>query len=110
MSANIAAMERRRGDAALGGGQKRIDAQHAKGKLTARERLDVLLDEGSFEELETYVDHDSVNFGMRDQKIPGDSVVTGAVTTNGRLIIFSSQNSIVFCVSMSNRTDANRIS
>ena len=57
MSANIAEMERRRAAAALGGGQKRIDAQHAKGKLTARERLDVLLDEGSFEELDTYVEH-----------------------------------------------------
>src|SRR3546814_1018560 len=55
MSANITEMERRRAAAALGGGQKRIDAQHAKGKLTARERLDVLLDEGSFEELDTYV-------------------------------------------------------
>src|SRR3546814_4993205 len=85
MSANIAEMERRRGDAALGGGQKRIDAQHAKGKLTARERLDVLLDEGSFEELDTYVEHDCVDFGMQDQKIPGDGVVTGSGTINGRL-------------------------
>ena len=64
MSANIAEMERRRAAARLGGGQKRIDAQHAKGKLTARERLDVLLDEGSFEELDTYVEHDCVDFGM----------------------------------------------
>src|SRR3546814_5185855 len=70
MSANIAEMERRRSAAALGGGQKRIDAQHSKGKLTARERLDVLLDEGSFEELDTYVEHDCVDFGMQDQKIP----------------------------------------
>src|SRR3546814_5310721 len=76
MSANIAEMERRRAAAALGGGQKRIDAQHAKGKLTARERRDVLLDEGSFEELDTYVEHDCVDFGMQDQKIPGDGVVT----------------------------------
>src|SRR3546814_3018147 len=85
MSANIAEMERRRAAAALGGGQKRIDAQHAKGKLTARERLDVLLDEGSFAELDTYVEHDCVDFGMQDQKIPGDGVVTGSGTINGRL-------------------------
>ena len=77
MSANIAEMERRREAARLGGGQKRIDAQHAKGKLTARERLEVLLDEGSFEELDTYVEHDCVDFGMQEQKIPGDGVVTG---------------------------------
>ncbi|MAO94995.1 MAG: methylmalonyl-CoA carboxyltransferase, partial [Citromicrobium sp.] len=69
MSANIAEMERRREAARMGGGQKRIDAQHAKGKLTARERLDVLLDEGSFEELDTYVVHDCTDFGMEDQQI-----------------------------------------
>ena len=78
MSANIAEMERRRDAAKMGGGQKRIDAQHSKGKLTARERLDILLDEGSFEELDTYVEHDCVDFGMQDQKIPGDGVVTGS--------------------------------
>src|SRR3546814_15451915 len=85
MSANITEMERRRAAAALGGGQKRIDAQHAKGKLTARERLDVLLDEGSFEELDTYVEHDCVDFGLQDQRIPGDGVVTGSCTNHGRL-------------------------
>ena len=63
MSANIAEMERRRDAAHMGGGQKRIDAQHAKGKLTARERLEILLDEGSFEELDTYVEHDWVAIG-----------------------------------------------
>lgn len=68
MSANIAEMERRRAAAALGGGQKRIEAQHSKGKLTARERLDVLLDEGSFEELDTYVEHDCVDFGCRTRR------------------------------------------
>ncbi len=71
MSANIAEMERRREAARMGGGQKRIDAQHAKGKLTARERLDVLLDEGSFEELDTYVEHDCVDFGMAEPEDPG---------------------------------------
>ena len=57
MSANIAEMEKRRAAARMGGGQKRIDAQHAKGKLTARERLDILLDDGSFAEVDTYVEH-----------------------------------------------------
>ncbi len=103
MSANIAEMERRREAALMGGGQKRIDAQHAKGKLTARERLDVLLDEGSFEELDTYVEHDCVDFGMQDQKIPGDGVVTGSGTINGRLVYVFSQDFTVFGGSLSKR-------
>jgi len=103
MSANIAEMERRRDAARMGGGQKRIDAQHAKGKLTARERLDVLLDEGSFEELDTYVEHDCVDFGMQDQKIPGDGVVTGSGTINGRLVFVFSQDFTVFGGSLSKR-------
>src|SRR3546814_1124918 len=96
-------MERRRAAAALGGGQKRIDAQHAKGKLTARERLDVLLDEGSFEELDTYVEHDCVDFGMQDQRIPGDGVVTGSGMINGRLVYVFSQDFTVFGGSLSDR-------
>ncbi|MDE1467535.1 acyl-CoA carboxylase subunit beta [Aurantiacibacter sp. D1-12] len=103
MSANIAEMERRREAARMGGGQKRIDAQHAKGKLTARERLDVLLDEDSFEELDTYVEHDCVDFGMADQKIPGDGVVTGSGTINGRLVYVFSQDFTVFGGSLSKR-------
>ncbi|WP_239806735.1 acyl-CoA carboxylase subunit beta [Croceicoccus hydrothermalis] len=103
MSANIAEMERRREAARMGGGQKRIDAQHAKGKLTARERLDVLLDEGSFEELDTYVEHDCVDFGMAEQKIPGDGVVTGSGTINGRLVYVFSQDFTVFGGSLSKR-------
>ena len=103
MSANIAEMERRRAAAALGGGQKRIDAQHAKGKLTARERLDVLLDEDSFEELDTYVEHDCVDFGMQDQKVPCDGVVTGSGTINGRLVYVFSQDFTVFGGSLSKR-------
>ncbi|MWV29268.1 acyl-CoA carboxylase subunit beta [Aurantiacibacter rhizosphaerae] len=103
MSANIAEMERRREAARMGGGQKRIDAQHGKGKLTARERLDVLLDEGSFEELDTYVEHDCVDFGMQDQKIPGDGVVTGSGTINGRLVYVFSQDFTVFGGSLSKR-------
>ena len=83
MSANIAELERRRLAARLGGGEKRIAAQHAKGKLTARERLDVLLDEGSFEELDMYVEHDCIDFGMEQQRIPGDGVVTGSGTITG---------------------------
>ncbi|MEO1731886.1 MAG: acyl-CoA carboxylase subunit beta, partial [Pseudomonadota bacterium] len=103
MSANIAEMERRREAAKMGGGQKRIDAQHAKGKLTARERLDVLLDEGSFEEVDTYVEHDCVDFGMEEQKIPGDGVVTGSGTINGRLVYVFSQDFTVFGGSLSKR-------
>ena len=103
MSANIAEMERRRDAAHMGGGQKRIDAQHAKGKLTARERLEILLDEGSFEELDTYVEHDCVDFGMQDQKIPGDGVVTGSGTINGRLVYVFSQDFTVFGGSLSKR-------
>ena len=96
MSANIAEMERRRDAARLGGGQKRIDTQHAKGKLTARERLDVLLDEGSFEEIDAYVEHNCVDFGMAEQKISGDGVVTGSGTINGRLVFVFSQDFTVF--------------
>ena len=65
---------RRRGSAAA---RKRIEAQHAKGKLTARERIELLLDEGSFEEYDMFVEHRSHDFGMAEQKIPGDGVVTG---------------------------------
>src|SRR5690349_7615923 len=96
MSANVAELERRRAAARLGGGQKRIDAQHAKGKLTARERLTVLLDEGSFEELDMYVEHNCTDFGMADQRIPGDGVVTGSGTINGRLVFVFSQDFTVF--------------
>lgn len=103
MSANIAEMEKRRAAAKMGGGQKRIDAQHAKGKLTARERLEVLLDEGSFEEMDLYVEHDCVDFGMQDQKIPGDGVVTGSGTINGRLVYVFSQDFTVFGGSLSAR-------
>jgi len=103
MSANIAEMERRREASRAGGGPKRVAAQHSKGKLTARERLDVLLDEGSFEELDTYVEHDCVDFSMQDQKIPGDGVVTGSGTINGRLVFVFSQDFTVFGGSLSKR-------
>ncbi|BBC72852.1 methylmalonyl-CoA carboxyltransferase [Altererythrobacter sp. B11] len=103
MSANIEELERRRAAARLGGGEKRIAAQHAKGKLTARERLDVLLDEGSFEELDMYVEHNCTDFGMPDQRVPGDGVVTGSGTINGRLVFVFSQDFTVFGGSLSER-------
>ena len=103
MSANIDELERRRAAARLGGGEKRIAAQHAKGKLTARERLEVLLDEGSFEELDMYVEHNAVEFGMDEQIIPGDGVVTGSGTIDGRLVFVFSQDVTVFGGSLSER-------
>ncbi len=99
----IAELEARREAARLGGGQARIDAQHAKGKLTARERLDVLLDQGSFEELDMYVEHNCTDFGMEAVKVPGDGVVTGSGTINGRLVFVFSQDFTVFGGSLSER-------
>jgi propionyl-CoA carboxylase beta chain len=92
----IEQLERKRAAARLGGGQKRIDAQHAKGKLTARERLELLLDEGSFEEWDLFVEHRCVDFGMAENKVPGDGVVTGYGTINGRLVFVFSQDFTVF--------------
>ena len=103
MSDIIAQLEAKRAEAMLGGGQKRIDAQHAKGKLTARERLDILLDEDSFEEIDMYVEHNCVDFGMDEQHIPGDGVVTGSGTINGRLVFVFSQDFTVFGGSLSER-------
>jgi propionyl-CoA carboxylase beta chain len=70
-------LEEKREAARLGGGKRRVEAQHARGKLTARERLDVLLDPGSFEEWDMFVEHRSHDFGIGEQKVPGDGVVTG---------------------------------
>jgi propionyl-CoA carboxylase beta chain len=89
-------LEKKRAAARLGGGQKRIDAQHAKGKLTARERLEVLLDEGTFEEWDMFVEHRCADFDMQDTKIPGDGVVTGYGMINGRLVFVFSQDFTVF--------------
>ena len=80
MSDIVAQLKSMRDAAKLGGGQRRIDAQHARGKLTARERLDILLDRGSFEELDMFVEHRSTDFGMENQRVPGDGVVTGSGT------------------------------
>ena len=92
----IEQLEQKRAAARLGGGQKRIDAQHAKGRLTARERIDVLLDGGSFEEWDMFVEHRCTDFGMDDNHIPGDGVVTGYGTINGRLVFVFSQDFTVF--------------
>ena len=94
-------LEKRRDQARLGGGEKRIAAQHAKGKLTARERIDVLLDEGSFEEYDMFVEHRCSDFGMENQKVPGDGVVTGWGTINGRLVYVFSKDFTVFGGSLS---------
>ena len=94
-------LERRRDRARAGGGKRRVEAQHAKGKLTARERLDVLLDEGSFEEWDMFVEHDAHDFGMAENRIPGDGVVTGWGTVDGRLVFVFSQDFTVFGGSLS---------
>jgi propionyl-CoA carboxylase beta chain len=99
----IQELESKRQAARMGGGQARIDAQHSKGRLTARERVDVLLDPESFEELDMYVEHNCTDFGMEAQKIPGDGVVTGSGTINGRLVFVFSQDFTVFGGSLSER-------
>ena len=103
MASTMFELERRREGARAGGGEKRVAAQHAKGKLTARERLDVLLDEDSFEELDMFVEHNCTDFGMTEQVIPGDGVVTGSGTINGRLVFVFSQDFTVFGGSLSER-------
>ncbi len=101
-------LEERRARARLGGGQKRIDRQHAKGQLTARERIDVLLDDGSFEEYDMYKAHRCTDFGMAEQQIPGDGVVTGWGTINGRPAYVFSQDFTVYGGSLS-ETHAEKI-
>jgi propionyl-CoA carboxylase beta chain len=97
----IEALEAKREAARAGGGEKRHAAQHAKGKLTARERIDLLMDEGSFEEFDMFVEHRSSEFGMEKTKIPGDGVVTGWGTINGRLVYVFSKDFTVFGGSLS---------
>ncbi|MDT0682128.1 acyl-CoA carboxylase subunit beta [Roseicyclus sp. F158] len=101
-------LEARRADARQGGGEKRIAAQHAKGKLTARERLDLLLDEGSFEEFDMFVRHRCTDFGMDEQRPEGDGVITGWGTINGRMVCVFSQDFTVFGGSLS-ETHAQKI-
>jgi propionyl-CoA carboxylase beta chain len=104
----LAELEGRRASARLGGGEKRIAAQHAKGKLTARERIEILLDEDSFEEFDMFVAHRATDFGMAEQKYPGDGVVTGWGTINGRLTYVFSQDFTVLGGSLS-ETHAQKI-
>ncbi len=94
-------LERRRASAHVGGGQARIDAQHERGKLAARERIALLLDEGSFEEYDMFVQHRCTDFGMADKTIPGDGVVTGWGTINGRQTYVFSKDFTVFGGSLS---------
>ncbi|MAN14931.1 MAG: methylmalonyl-CoA carboxyltransferase [Dinoroseobacter sp.] len=101
-------LEARREEARAGGGEKRIAAQHSKGKLTARERIDLLLDEGSFEEFDMFKTHRCTDFGMQASKPRGDGVVTGWGTVNGRMVYVFSQDFTVFGGSLS-ETHAEKI-
>ena len=101
-------LEARRAVARLGGGQRRIDAQHTRGKLTARERIELLLDEGSFEEFDMFVAHRCTDFGMEADRPSGDGVVTGWGTINGRMVYVFSQDFTVFGGSLS-ETHAQKI-
>src|SRR5436305_14580013 len=91
----------RRGQARLGGGAARIEAQHKRGKLTARERVELLLDKGWCEEFDMFVEHRSSDFGMEKMKIPGDGVVTGWGTVNGRPVFLFAKDFTVFGGSLS---------
>jgi propionyl-CoA carboxylase beta chain len=94
-------LEQRRAAARAGGGAARIEAQHKRGKLTARERMELLMDKGSFEELDMFVEHRSAEFGMEKSKIPGDGVVTGWGTVNGRTVFAFAKDFTVFGGSLS---------
>jgi propionyl-CoA carboxylase beta chain len=104
----IKLLKKKREEALLGGGKARIESQHKKGKLTARERLHFLMDEGSFQEIGMFVSHRSTDFGMENEKYPGDGVVTGYGTVNGRLVYVFSQDFTVFGGSLS-ETHAEKI-
>jgi propionyl-CoA carboxylase beta chain len=101
-------LEKRRAGARAGGGEARIKAQHDKGKLTARERLELLLDAGSFEEFDMFVEHRNVDFGADKNRIPGDGVVTGWGTINGRMVYVFAKDFTVFGGSLS-ETHAQKI-
>ncbi|GIW08477.1 MAG: methylmalonyl-CoA carboxyltransferase [Dehalococcoidia bacterium] len=101
IEARLAQLRRLREEAKLGGGQKRIEAQHARGKLTARERIDLLLDEGTFLEFDMFVTHRTTEFGLADQKYLGDGVVTGWGKIDGRPVYVFSQDFTVFGGSLS---------
>jgi propionyl-CoA carboxylase beta chain len=101
-------LKQKRKETRKGGGQKRIEKQHDKGKLTARERIDLLLDDGSFEELDPFVTHRSQAFGLDDKRIPGDGVVTGYGNIYGRPVYIFSQDFTVIGGSLS-ETNAEKI-
>ncbi|HUG02570.1 MAG TPA: acyl-CoA carboxylase subunit beta [Longimicrobiales bacterium] len=101
MRERLAHLERLRAEAALGGGEKRLAAQHESGKLSARERLDLLLDDGSFVELDRFVTHRATGFGLEERRVLGDGVVTGWGTIHGRLVYVFSQDFTVFGGSLS---------
>ena len=84
-----------------GGGQERVDAQHAKGKLTARERIELLMDFNSFEEIDSFVLHNCTHFKMQEERYPGDAVITGYGTVNGRKTFVFAQDFTVFGGSLS---------
>ncbi|MFN0203749.1 MAG: carboxyl transferase domain-containing protein, partial [Bacteroidia bacterium] len=88
----IEKLQRKNAEAMLGGGAKRIEAQHKKGKLTARERVELLLDEGSFEEIGRFVTHRSSEFGLEKEKYLGDGVVTGYCKVKGSFVYVLSQD------------------
>ncbi|HEY8929931.1 MAG TPA: acyl-CoA carboxylase subunit beta [Mucilaginibacter sp.] len=108
MNTKIDLLKKKREEALRGGGAARIESQHKKGKLTARERLHFLMDEGSFQEIGMLVSHRSTDFGMEKEKYPGDGVVTGYGTVNGRLVYVFSQDFTVFGGSLS-ETHAEKI-
>jgi propionyl-CoA carboxylase beta chain len=101
LNAKLEELERRKRESEAGGGQQRIDRQHAEGKLTARERISLLFDPGSFQELDQLVMHRSTDFGMEKQRVSGDGVVTGYGTVNGRLVYAFAQDFTVFGGSLS---------
>ena len=108
MDNRIKLLKQKQAEALLGGGKARIESQHKKGKLTARERVHFLMDEGSFQEIGMLVSHRSVDFGMEKEKYPGDGVITGYGTINGRLVYVFSQDFTVFGGSLS-ETHAEKI-
>src|SRR5271167_5134247 len=101
MKSILSELEERRTRAKAGGGEARIKAQHARGKLTARERLDLLLDANSFEEFDMFVEHRNTDFGADKNRIPGDGVITGWGTINGRMVYVFAKDFTVFGGSLS---------
>src|ERR1700685_256137 len=108
MNEIVATLEARRDNARAGGGTRRVEAQHKRGKLTARERIELLMDKNSFEELDMFVEHRSSDFGMENSKIAGDGVVTGWGTVNGRSVFVFAKDFSVFGGSLS-ETHAQKI-